>query len=320
MKIGFSYNLKDPATKNCDLHAEYETPETVEVIAHVLSKHGEVVMLPCESGLVSALLREKPDIVFNIAEGWGSRDRESFVPTLCAMLGIPYTGSDAVALGVTMDKALSKRILRDAGIRTADFRLYTSIPEEAPPFGFPVFAKPNCDGSSRGISRDSLVPNLESLQKQVAAIIQNYNQPVLVEPYLDGRDFCVALLGNNPPDVLNTCEIILGHEEGIPFFSYEYKRRDVDILDMSPAIDRKTLRDMEEFSLRAWNILGCRDYCRIDFRTDSRGIPYLLEVNALPGLSPISGIFVRQALTSGILFDDLIEIILARALLLQESR
>lgn len=314
MKIGFTFNLKDPATKGCDLHAEYETPETIEEIARVLSGYGEVVPLPCDTGIVSGLLREKPALVFNIAEGWGSRDRESFVPALCSMLGISHTGSDAVTLGITMDKALTKRALRDAGVRTAGFLLCSTIPAEDPSFGFPAFVKPNCDGTSRGICRDSLVTNLASLQKRVGVILRDYDQPALVEPYLDGRDFCVGLLGNHPPEVLTTCEVMLGHEDGIPFFSFEYKRRDTDILDMSPAIGRQVLHEMEEMALAAWDVLGCRDYCRIDFRTDARGVPFLVEVNALPGLSPLSGIFVRQALASGISFEALIARILERAL------
>jgi D-alanine-D-alanine ligase len=314
MRIGFTYNLKDPATKGCDLHAEYETPETVEAIARVLSRYGEVVPLPCDAEIVSGLMREKPDRVFNIAEGWGDRDRESFVPALCSMLGIPHTGSDAVALGITMDKALTKRVLRDAGVRTADFLLCTSIPSEELPFGFPAFVKPNCEGTSRGICRDSLVADLASLQKRVDIIIRDYRQPALVEPYLDGRDFCVGLLGNNPPAVLKSCEVLLGHEDGIPFFSFEYKRRDTDILDMSPAIAPEALREMEEMALAAWDVLGCRDYCRTDFRTDSKGIPHLVEVNALPGLSPLSGIFVQQAAATGIAFEEVIGRIMERVL------
>lgn len=314
MRIGFAYSLKDPGTKGCDLHAEYETPETIEAIAEALRALGEVVMLPCGPDLIGTIVRERPDLVFNIAEGWGSRDRESFVPVLCSMLDIPYTGSDGVTLGVTMDKALTKRLLRDAGIRTADFLLCTKIPDEDPPFGYPAFVKPNCDGTSRGISRDSLVMGADALRERVRVILEEYGQPALIEPYLDGRDFCVGLLGNAPPWVLNTCEVMLGHEDGIPFFSYEYKRRDTDILDMNPCIDAPIIREMEDMALASWDVLGCRDYSRIDFRTDSRGIPFLMEVNALPGLSPVSGIFIRQALARGISFETIIGMILERAL------
>jgi len=327
MRIGFTYNLKNPVLSETDTHAEYETRETVDSISRVLAEEGEVIMLPFDRNLISALAGERPDLVFNIAEGWGGRDRESFVPVLCAALGIPYTGSDAVTLGLTMDKALTKRTVRDAGMRTADFVLYRGTPREAPPFGFPAFVKPNCDGSSRGIRRDSLVRDMDALIGRVRVILEEYGQPALVEPYLEGRDFCVGLLGrapqrvlctrsgprNDPPEILRTCEVLLGHEEGIPFFSFEYKRRDIDRLDMAPDIFPATILGMEETALAAWETLGCRDYTRIDFRTDSRGIPYLLEVNALPGLSPVSGIIVRQAEASGIPFDALIRRILARA-------
>ena len=310
--IGFSYSLKDPSTAGTDRHAEYETPETVEAIASVLSSLGTVVDLPCDEQFLARILRERPDCVFNIAEGWGGRDRESFVPAVCGMLEIPYTGSDSSTLGITMDKALTKRFARDAGLMTADYTVYHRAPDSPPSFGFPAFVKPVWDGSSRGICCDSLVRDMRSLSARVEVIITQYRQPALVEPYLEGRDFCVALLGNDPPLVLKTCEVLLGHEEGIPFFSFEYKRRNTDRLDMSPAVPEETVQEMEGAALRLWDILGCRDYARFDFRTDVDGIPNLLEVNALPGLSPVSGIFVRQAEASGVMFDRLIEKIAER--------
>jgi D-alanine-D-alanine ligase len=215
---------------------------------------------------------------------------------------------------MTMDKALTKRVLRDAGIRTADFLLCREAPETIPPFGFPAFVKPNCDGTSRGICRESLVYGRDSLRERVRVILREYHQPALVEPYLDGRDFCVGLLGNDPPRMLATCEVLLGHEEGIPFFSYEYKRRDTDILDFTPRLAPEAIREMERMAVSAWEVLGCRDYTRIDFRTDREGVPWLMEVNSLPGLSPVSGIFVRQAEAGGITFRELIRRIFDRIL------
>ncbi len=311
MKIGFSYSLRDPALDHTDDHAEYESRATVDAIAHVLEERGGVVHLPCGTGIVESIARHRPDCVFNIAEGWGGRDRESFVPAICGALGIPYTGSDAVALGVTMDKALTKRVLRDAGIDTPKFVVYDRIPTNEPPFGFPAFVKPNCDGSSRGVHQDSLVNDMDELQRKIEALLRNHQKPVLVEPYLDGRDFCVGILGDDRR-VLRTCEVLLGHVDGIPFFSREYKRGETDRLDMKPGVTPGLLRKMERMSLAAWDVIGCRDYARFDFRTNQVGMPYLLEANALPGLSPISGIFIRQAEASGISFGKVIEAILER--------
>jgi D-alanine-D-alanine ligase len=213
-----------------------------------------------------------------------------------------------------MDKALAKRTARDAGIRTTEYVLYRELPLVPPPFGFPSFVKPNRDGSSRGIAKDSLVGDMDSLVKRVGTIINDYHQPALVEPYLGGRDFCVGLLGNMPPFILPTCEILLGHEDGIPFFSFEYKRCDTDRLDFEPALPADVHRDMEDMARVVWEVIECRDYARFDFRTDSNGEPYFMEVNALPGLSPVSGIFVRQAAAAGISFDALIKKIMERIL------
>ncbi len=312
LKIGFAYNLKDPSFKDTDTHAEYETVETIDAIDDVLAEMGEVVRLPCDRHFPELILKNRPDIVFNIAEGWGGRDRESFVPVMCSMLGIRCTGSDAVTLGITMDKAITKRIAVSAGVRTTDFRLYAEIPVTPPEFGFPVFVKPARDGSSRGIFFDALVQNMDSLIGKTEEIVQAYKQPALVEPYLYGRDFCVGILGNDSPVILRTCEVLLGHENSIPFFSYEYKRHDTDLLDMSPDLPAQTIREMEDMAQTLWNVLGCRDYARFDFRTDREDIPYLLEVNALPGLSSVSGILVKQAGASGISYDELIKKIMER--------
>lgn len=314
MRIGFAYNLKDSKFKDSDTHAEYETKETVDAVSAVLSELGQVVYLPCDGTFIKKILKEKPDVVFNIAEGWGNRDRESFVPAVLRMLGIPFTGSDATALGITMDKALTKRILRDAGIKTADFLLYDKIPSEPPFFGFPAFVKPNCDGSSRGIYKHSVVFNMEELVKTVRIILGDYYQPAIAEPYLEGRDFSIGLLGNNPPYVLKPCEVLLGHEQEIKFFSYEYKKNDTDKLDFSPKIENIFLKEMRESSIKAWEILGISDYARLDFRTDKNGIPHFLEINALPGISPVSGIFIRQATESGFSYESIILKILERTL------
>jgi D-alanine-D-alanine ligase len=312
MRIGFAYNLKDPAHDDTDLHAEFESPDTIEAIRDALSCRGEVVMLPCDAELPGRIADARPDVVFTVAEGEGGRDRESYVTALCGLLGIPCTGSDATALGITMDKPLTKRLARDSGIRTLPWAVYDAPPETGPPFGFPAFVKPALDGTSRGIFADSLVRDIDALRLKARAILDGYGQPVMVEPYLDGHDFCVGILGNSPPSVLPICEVLLGHENGIPFFSFEYKRHDRDRLDFIPEITAEVKREMETASLRLWETLGLRDYSRIDFRTDVEGVPYLLEVNALPGLSPKSGIFVHQAAHAGIGYQAVIDGVLAR--------
>ena len=314
MKIGFAYNLKLDDDSGGDRYAEYESRETIDAIADVLAENGDVVHFPCDESIAGRLVSEHPDLVFNIAEGWGGRDRESFVPALCQTLAIPYTGSDATALGITMDKALTKQLAHSASIRVAEQEILVAAPVAAPDFGFPAFVKPLWDGSSRGIFHDSLVNDFESYSDRVKSLLEQYEQPVLVEPYLDGRDFCVGLIGNSPPQVLKNCEVLLGHEDGIPFFSHEYKRRDRDKLDMQPDLPEETIAEMELFSLKLWDLLRLKDYSRFDFRTDSGGTPYLLEINALPGLSPVSGIFIRQAEATGLTHRETIKKILERTL------
>ncbi len=314
MKIGFTYNLKDPSRGDTDEHAEYESRETVDAVAGALGRIGDVIHIPCVPGFAETFRISPPDVVFNIAEGWGGRDRESYVSILCTVLGIPFSGSDGTALGLTMDKALTKRIARDAGIDTPDFNILSDVPVEPPPFGFPAFVKPRCDGSSRGIHRGSNVHSLEEYQTAAHRIIHGYAQDAIVEPYIDGRDFCIALVGNAPPRLLSPCEVLLGHVDGIPFFSWEYKQRDRDVLAFSSDVPAPSISSMEQMSRRLWNILGLRDYARFDFRTNADGVPFFLEVNALPGLSPVSGIFIRQAVDAGFGYNEIIHTIFSRAL------
>ncbi len=322
MKIGFAYNRK-PDTCDDDRFAEYETDETITSVETVLAEFATVYHYPCDNTVAGRLAAEMPDIVFNIAEGWGAgRDRESFVPAICGSLGIPYTGSDATALGITMDKVLTKCLAKSAGVTVCEHLILDAVPTEMPSFGFPAFLKPLCEGSSMGIFGDSLVREMSSYRKKADSLLMTYNQPVLVEPYLDGRDFCVGILGQSK--VLKTCEVCLGHVDDIPFFSHEYKRLDRDRLDFSPNVAECVIEEMEQAALTLWSVLNLRDYTRFDFRTDSEGQPFLLEINALPGLSPVSGIFVRQSEASGYLYSDVIKKILERVLekysIIQEER
>ena len=134
----------------------------------------------------------------------------------------------------------------------------------------------------------------------------------MVEEYLDGREYCVGFLGNGPPQILPTCEVLLGHEDGIPFFSREYKRRDRDKLEFDITLECPIHKRMVDSCRFLWDIMGLHDYARFDFRCGPDGVPRFLEVNALPGLSPVSGIFVRQAAAAGIGFDRLIDTIARR--------
>ena len=310
-RIGFCYNVK--TTHQGDNDAEFETPETIEVIERVLKTQGKVMRLPCDPQLPQRIIYEKPDIVFNIAEGYkASRNRESFAPALFELLGIPYTGSDATSLGITQDKALAKLIARSLEIPTQPFHVINSTAEIShlkpnPPFPFPLFIKPNWEGTSRGITKASLVVDMKEFTSETQRLIKTYCQPVIVEPYMEGREFTVGILEDSGSlRVLPTAEVILGHREGIPFFSYEYKELDHDRLAIPANIGKQLEDELCSMSILLFNELRLRGYSRIDWRTDKTGKPFFLEINALPGLSPVSGIFTRQAEAAGISFRDLI--------------
>ncbi len=318
-KIGFCFNVKSTTHKG-DHDAEYETPETIEAIERVLKTMGKVIRLPCDPQLPQRVVSEKPDIVFNIAEGYkASRNRESFAPALFEMLDISFTGSDATSLGITQDKALAKLIAQSLEIPTQPFHVINSLSEisqsyPTPTLSFPLFLKPNWEGTSRGITKASLVANLKEFTSETKRLINTYYQPVLIEPYIEGRDLTVGILEDSSSlRVFPVAEVILGHREGIPFFSYEYKELDSDHLSIPADISKQLEDELCSMSELLFKKLGLRGYARIDWRTDKAKNSFFLEINALPGLSPVSGIFTRQAEAAGISFHDLILTILSSA-------
>lgn len=261
----------------------------------------------------------KPDLVFNIAEGMHGISREAQIPAILDMLQIPYTGSDPLTLSICLDKARTKEILKYHNIPTADFQVISSLEElKAAKFSFPLFIKPNGEGSSKGIFNASLAHNTVELIAAVEKIINEYHQPALVEQYLSGREFTVALMGNGDEvEVLPIVEINFQElpTHLAPVYSYEAKwifdtkENPLDIFTCPAQLDDELKNNIETICKKAYKVLRCRDWSRIDVRLDSAGIPNIIEINPLPGILPNpedNSCFPKAARSAGMNYQTLI--------------
>jgi D-alanine-D-alanine ligase len=321
LRIGFTYNMKRVDSKASDAEAEYDPPETIDAIRTAIQSLGyEVVPLEATSELPQRLADAKVDLVFNIAEGLSGRNREAQVPALCELIGIPYTGSDSATLALALDKALAKRILRQHGILTPEFQVFTTGREKLHPWllqKFPLIVKPNAEGSSKGISGSGVVDDEPALRAAVTAIVANYRQPALVEEYISGREFTVGLLGDKRPRILPPMEICFkDRSKSRPVYDFEIKQEwEKHVYYECPAkLTAAELRTVERTARETFSALDCRDVARIDLRMSKDGQVYVLEVNPLPGLTPDYSDLVLIAKAAGINYRTLIAEILAGGL------
>ena len=332
MKVGIAFDLKTDfspgplslagggAGQPEDLFEEYDSEETVEAIAKAIRAAGhETVMLGGGRRFLELLLRAPPDIVFNIAEGRGSRSREAHVPAACEMLSVPYTHSDPLTLAVTLDKHVAKRLVASYGLSTPAFVLLERAEDlgsaELPPF--PLIAKLAFEGSSMGIRRHSRADDRDALEAKIRWLFAEYRQPVLVEQFLTGPEVTAGILGNEQPHVLGLMEIAPRRGSCEDFiYSLEVKRNYLEEVDyhVPPRLPQATLRALERLALGAYRALGCRDVARVDMRLGPDQRPYFLEVNPLPGLNPVTGDLPIMAARAGWTYDRLIREILAAAL------
>jgi len=265
--------------------------------------------------LVQAISRISPKFVFNLCEEMnGDPELEMCVAGMLDILSIPYTGSGPLALGLALNKYRVKQILRATGIPSARGLLSApGQPLNLRGVRFPVIVKPVHEDASLGINQDSVCYDAAALEKQVAYIHEVFSQEALVEEYLDGREFNISLMGNGKVRVLAISEIdFSGLPEGQPrIVSYRAKwDEDSEMyrgtIPICPARILKRLENrIKELALRSYQCIGCRDYARVDMRTDARGNLYVLEVNPNPDLSPHAG-FARAAEANGLSYADVV--------------
>lgn len=304
MRIGLAYDLKSAVPVDTaapeDALEEYDSSETVEIISDALTATGHtVVLLGGGAEFLDNIRLEPVDIVFNIAEGRGSsRSRESQVPAVLEMLGIPYTGSDSHCLTVCLDKPLAKKLVAAEGVVTPHWRLVNDEEELGKvsweQFPFPAIVKPTYEGSSKGIRSSSVVENVGNLKTEVSRLINDYRQPVMVEEFISGDEVTVGITGNAPPRLVGMMRIVPRKREGHFIYSLEVKRDYLNLVDYEspPQLADEVKERIALVSLKVFKVLGCRDFARLDFRVSPDGVPHFLEINPLPGLGSYSDLII----------------------------
>lgn len=328
MKIGITFDLKDeaPAAGAAlpdDFQEEFDSPATIESLAAVLRDLGhEVVLLGDGREFLAQVLADPPDFVFNIAEGQGvSRSREARVPAVLEMLGIPHTGSDPLTLAVTLDKDCAKRIVQTAGVAVPRGLVLQTGDDPAAVAGrfvYPALAKPTWEGSSKGIRNRCLVYSAGELAGVVEALRADHRQPILIEEYIQGDELTVGMVGNDPPEIIGVMRVLPTQPVDHFIYSLEVKRdfRRQVRYECPAKLPPAVLEAVERAAHVAYAALGCRDVSRVDFRL-RQGVPYFLEVNPLPGLSPETSDLVILGELAGWSYRQLIERILDAAILRQ---
>lgn len=329
MKVVILYNLFERLQKGeeGDILAEDGVLEEIGAVEDALSALGhEPFLLAVRNEILSIVhwLKEiEPDVVFNLCESvYGNSCLEMNVPALLELLRFPYTGSPPLTLGLCQDKAKVKDILVSRGIPTPRYKVFERVPLRVKGHLFPVIVKPVHEDGSLGISTQSVVMSEEALLERIDYVIRKYQQPALVEEFIDGREINVGLMeSNGQVKPLPLSEIDYSDfPEGVPKIcdyqakwvteSSQYQRTK----PMCPApLEWVVARQVEHIATKTFRVLGCRDYARVDVRIDREGRIFVIDVNPNPDISPQSGM-VRALKAGDMSYTEFVEILLDRAL------
>lgn len=323
-----------------DQWSDLDSEKTVLTLVEAIRSGGhECEFLEGDITLYDTLRQYKPDICFNICEGHYGDAREAQVPAILEMLRMRYTGSKVLTLALALDKPMTKRILTYHDLPTPAFQVFERVGEPLSiDMEFPLFAKPSREGTGIGVTADSIIQNDEQLRERVDSLIRRYQQPVLVERYIEGREITVGLVGNlvgpaarRMPDNEEAPRI----QAGLHFFpplevdlspyqdtdAVYSNRLKMDLADqlnyICPAsLEPELLADLNWYTAAVFRVTGGLDVSRVDFRLDAHDNwkPYILEINPLPGLSPGSSDLVIEADAQGIGHTELVNMILNTAL------
>lgn len=319
MEIGLTYDLRKDYLEmgyGEEETAEFDKESTIEGIERALQALGHSTKrIGHVKNLVNALAAgERWDLVFNIAEGMYGLAREAQVPALLEAYDIPFVFSDAFTLAMTLDKGLTKSIVRDFGVPTADFFVLKSIEDiDKVKLPYPLFAKPVAEGTGKGINANSKIVDESQLKSVCEKLLNEYNQPVLIETFLSGDEFTVGITGTGEDaKVVGVMEIVLGAKAEAEIYSYSNKDLYEDRVSYKLATGEAETK-CEEVALAVWRGLGCRDGGRIDVRMDAQGIVNFIEVNPLAGLNYITSDLPIMCGLKEFPFNDLIRDIVKSA-------
>lgn len=342
-------NAPDELRQTPDRLGELDSDSTVEAICRALESGGheaEFIEGALHAGhdMVSDLRALQPDLCFNISEGHFGDGRESHAPAVLEMLRIPYTGSRVTALAVTLDKAVTKDILKANRLPTPAAQVMTDVRQPLSPaiadgedLRFPVFVKPLREGTSIGIEADSVVYTVSQLRQRAGGLIARYDQPALCEQYIAGKEVTVGMVGHADGPILNRDQpsgaipptLTVFPPMDIDLTPYADSQRDLYTYDVKVSmvldvfnydcpprdIPGDVVEEIRLIAASAFEVTGCADFARVDFRISPDGTPYVIEVNALPGLTPGYSDLCLQAQAHGWSFEKLVNAIVDEAVL-----
>jgi D-alanine-D-alanine ligase len=322
MKIGLVYDLRKDYLEmglSEEETAEFDSENTIDELSGAIESLGyKVDRIGNIMSLTSRLAQgERWELVFTIAEGLNGRSREAQVPALLEAFGIPYTFSDPLTLALALDKAMTKRVLRDHGIPTPWFVLMedqSDLERPVDPPTWPLFVKPVSEGTGKGVDERSIVSNPEELKARCRHLLERYRQPVLVEAYLPGREFTVGILGTGPEArAVGVLEVKLLERAEREVYSYVNKEQCEELVEYVLITDPAIVEEASRLSVDAYRALGCRDAGRIDVRANADGVLEVIELNPLAGLNPLHSDLPILCTKAGIPYNSLIGAIVESA-------
>lgn len=312
-KIALIYDLFSKNTKDTiETHyADQQKKITKDAICKILQKKYEVTEIVANEKIFEQLTTHKFHLAFNLSTGIRGESRQSQIPAILEMLGIPYVGSGILSHALALNKSMAKQIFIQNNIPTAPFQVFHTGEENLSSYlKFPLLVKPACEGSGFGVHKDSIVHTEDALKKKISYLLQAYQPPVLVEEFIEGREFTVGVIGNGKnKTILPIMEISF---QNVPqkygkFYTFELKTKLGNFVEFyCPApIDADLEQKIKNSVSQAFDALGCRDFARVDVRVAANK-PYIIEVNSLPGLKPGYSDLPKMALEAGISYENLI--------------
>lgn len=344
LRVGLAYNQKPdddaepPSTEVAadstvsphsaiDQYAEWDEPATIAAVESALATVSTVIRLEAKDDFPARLHEQRPDIVFNIAEGLHGPNREAHVPAICEYFDFRYTASDPLSLCLALDKRRAKEVFLARGVRTPAFKVIDGVGDGGSlPGRAPWFVKPLYEGSSKGIPESAYCETRDDVVRRAMEIADLYNEPALVEEFLPGREFTVAILGNGrTARALPVVEIRFDAlpTGALPIYGFEAKwvwdrpEQPLHIYDCPARLEAQLEAAIVGEALAAHHALGCRDWSRVDVRLDADGAPHVLEVNPLPGILPDpaqNSCFPKAARAAGMTYTELLVSVLNIAL------
>lgn len=306
-----------------DPHGSLQMNETVKAIETALKYNGhKVTLIPASIHMLQDIVDIGDiDVIFNACTGISKKSEQANVVAMLELIDIPFVGSSLSTQIVGLHKSISKRLFRTVGVPTVNFQVFFNVEEKLDEsLRFPLIVKPEHEGSSLGITSDSVVFNEESLFERINYTIEEFQQSALVEEFVSGREFTIGVLGTADPKVLPIIEIIYDRDDGGGFQTVEIKAQD-QVTQVCPAkLSKEKTEQLENYALSAYNALGCSELARIDVRMDKAENPYFIEINTLPGMQPNYSDFPRVAKAAGYDYNELIQVLLEQAIVGEKDK